>query len=178
MPAASFTGILDCGFYAFYFADAQHSLIVDIDLMIPFKIISDTTIAHLRILCMYLFNLICNPLVLCFVSRYVSVKPFVVYCPIDLAQLAKRCYWITVILVLFFDCLIDFFVSDQAQPLLLSISSSFFKKDASISARCFSARKILFSARSFSTSDISSCGFVFPRLSRRASTPPASYFTV
>ena len=67
--------------------------------------------------------------------------------------------------VFLFDRLIDLSVPDQAQPRLLSSSSSFFRKDASISACSFSARRILFSARSFSSSDISSNGFDLPRLS-------------
>ena len=57
-------------------------------------------------------------------------------------------------------------------------AASFFRKSASICAFSFSARKIRFSARSFSSSDISASGFRFPRLSRRASTPCFSYFIV
>ena len=50
--------------------------------------------------------------------------------------------------------------------------------DASISARSFSAFKILTSARNFSNSLISSGRFRLPRLSLKASTPPASYLTI
>ena len=64
-----------------------------------------------------------------------------------------------------FDYLINVFVPLPAQPRLLSISASFFRKFISISACSFSTRNILFSARSFSSSVISSSGFRFPRLS-------------
>ena len=50
--------------------------------------------------------------------------------------------------------------------------------DASISACSFSAFKILTSARNFSNSLISSGHFRLPRLSLKASTPPASYLTI
>ena len=39
--------------------------------------------------------------------------------------------------VFLFDCLIYVFMAYQAQPRLLSISASFFKKEASISAALF-----------------------------------------
>ena len=97
---------------------------------------------------------------------------------LETIEFAKNSDRVTMLFVLFLDRLIDLSMPDQAQPRLLSISSSFFKKDTSISACSFSARRILFSARSLSSSDISSIGFVRPRLSLRASTPPASYFRV
>ena len=86
--------------------------------------------------------------------------------------------WIVIFFVFLLDCPIDMFLAYQAQPPLLSISSNFFKKDISISARLFSARRSLTSARSFSTSVISSGDFLFPRLSCSPSTPFSSYLIV
>lgn len=146
--------------------------------MITFKVITYSTIAFIRAFLMNLFNFFCDSFVFFLTRRNTSVEPLVVSSTTYVPQPAKRLDWITVRFMLFFDCLIDVFVPDQTQPRLLSISLSFFKKDASISARSFSARRILFSARSFSNSDISSTDFVRPRLSLRASTPPASYLTV
>ena len=146
--------------------------------MITLKVITYSTIAFIRAFLMNLFNFFCDSFVFFLTRRNTSVEPLVVSSTTYVPQPAKRLDWITVRFMLFFDCLIDVFVPDQTQPRLLSISLSFFKKDASISARSFSARRILFSARSFSNSDISSTDFVRPRLSLRASTPPASYLTV
>ena len=146
--------------------------------MITFKVITYSTIAFIRAFLMNLFNFFCDSSVFFLTRRNTSVEPLVVSSTTYVPQPAKRLDWITMCFMLFFDRLIDVFMSDQTQPRLLSISLSFFKKDASISARSFSARRILFSARSFSNSDISSTDFVRPRLSLRASTPPASYLTV
>ena len=146
--------------------------------MITLKVITYSTIAFIRAFLMNLFNFFCDSSVFFLTRRNTSVEPLVVSSTTYVPQPAKRLDWITMCFMLFFDRLIDVFMSDQTQPRLLSISLSFFKKDASISARSFSERKILFSARSFSNSDISSTDFVRPRLSLRASTPPASYLTV
>ena len=160
--------------------------------MITLKVITYSTIAFIRAFFMNLFNFFCDSSVFFLTRRNTSVEPFVVSSTTYVPKPAKRLDWITMRFMLFFDRLIDVsmrfmlffdrlidvFVPDQTQPRLLSISLSFFKKDASISARSFSARRILFSARSFSNSDISSTDFVRPRLSLRASTPPASYLTV
>ena len=146
--------------------------------MITLKVITYSTIAFIRAFFMNLFNFFCDSSVFFLTRRNTSVEPFVVSSTTYVPKPAKRLDWITMRFMLFFDRLIDVFVPDQTQPRLLSISLSFFKKDASISARSFSARRILFSARSFSISDISSTDFVRPRLSLRASTPPASYLTV
>ncbi len=146
--------------------------------MITLKVITYSTIAFIRAFLMNLFNFFCDSSVFFLTRRNTSVEPLVVSSTTYVPQPAKRLDWITMCFMLFFDRLIDVFMSDQTQPRLLSISLSFFKKDASISARSFSARRILFSARSFSNSDISSTDFVRPRLSLRASTPPASYLTV
>ena len=146
--------------------------------MVTFQIISYSAVTFFRILPMDLFYFIGDSVVFCFLNRGISAQPFIVCCPAYMPELTKSTDRITMLFVFFFDRLVDLSMPDQAQPRLLSISSSFFKKDTSISARSFSARRILFSARSFSSSDISSNGFVRPRLSLRASIPSASYLTV
>ena len=127
---------------------------------------------------MNLFYLISNKSILLFTFRNFSMQPFIVSGSGNSAKFTKCSDWIIMFFVFFFDCLIYMFMTNQAYPRLLSISSSFFKKDASISARAFSAFKILTSARSFSNSLISSGCFRLPRLSLKASTPPASYLTI
>ena len=127
---------------------------------------------------MNLFDFISNSVVFCFIIGKTPMQPFIVCSPTYMSELAKRTDRITMLFMLLFDRLVDLFVPDQAQPRLLSISSSFFKKEASISACFFSAHKILFSARSLSSSDISSNGFFRPRLSTSASIPPVSYLMV
>ena len=140
--------------------------------MITFQIIPYSAVTFIRVLHMDLRDRICNPLVLYLIGRGIPVEPFIVCSPAHLSQPAKGIDRISVLFIFFFDRLIDLLMPDQTQPRLLSISSSFFKKDASISARSFSARRIRFSARSFSSSDISASGFERPRLSFSASTPP------
>ena len=146
--------------------------------MISFQIITDPAVTLVRTLHMDLLNRISNPFVFHLISRNISTQPFIVCGTTYIPKLTKWANRIAMFFVFFFDSLIDLCILYQAQPRLLSISSSFFRKDASISARSFSARRILFSARSLSNSDISSKGLVRPRLSRRASIPPVSYFTV
>ena len=146
--------------------------------MIPLQIVADPPVALVGALHVDLLYLIGNPPVIRFAGRDFPAQPLVVCRAAHMSQFTKRINRISVSFVFFFDRLIDLPMPDQAQPRLLSISSSFFKNDASISARSFSARSILFSARSLSNSDISSNGFERPRLSCNASTPPASYLTV
>ena len=164
-PSTSVVGILDRGLYPFLPADPQYAFVVCFDAVIRLQIIIYSTITFIGTFRVDFLDHIGNPIVLCFIGRNTSVEPFVVCGPVHMAQLAKRSDRISLFFVFFLDRLIDLLMPDQAQPRLLSISSSFFKKDASISARFFSARRILFSARSFSSSDISSTFFDFPRRS-------------
>ena len=157
-PGTSVVGILDRGFYPFLPADPQYAFVVYLDAVIRLQIILYSTIA-------FIGTFQVDLLVLCFIGRNTSVEPFVVCCTAYMPKLAKRSDRISMLFMFFLNRLIDLLMSDQAQPRLLSISSSFFRKDASISARSFSARRILFSARSFSSSDISSTGFDLPRRS-------------
>lgn len=142
------------------------------------KFIIQSSIPHIRMFLMDCFqlagNLFVQPVICCFYT----IQPFVISRSCNIAKLTQGSDRVMVFFMFRFDCLINVFLSFLAQPRLLSISASFFKKSASICACSFSARKIRFSARSFSSSDISASGFRFPRLSRRASTPCFSYFIV
>ena len=120
----------------------------------------------------------CNSSVFQFIFRYFTVQPLIVGSSGHPAQLTKCLYRIIVVLMLFFDCLIYRFMTNQAQPRLLSISSNFFRNDNSISARCRLAFSSFNSARSFSISVRESSGFLLPRLSCNAVTPPVSYLIV
>ena len=165
LPGAPVVTILNRGFDPFLPADPKHPFVISLDPMVTLQIIPYPSITLIRTFPVDLLNLISNPFVFCFICRNASMEPFIVCSTAYMPQPAKRSDRITMVFLLFFDCLIDLSVPDQAQPRLLSISSSFFKKDASISARSFSARRILFSVRSFSSSDISSTGFDLPRRS-------------
>ena len=165
LAGTSVVGILDRGFYPFLPADPQYAFVVYLDAVILLQIILYSAITFIGTFRVDLLNFSGDPFVLCVIGRYTSMEPFVVCCMAYMAQLAKRSDRISMLFMFFLDRLIDLFMPDQAQPRLLSISLSFFKKDASISARFFSARRILFSARSFSSSDISSTGFDLPRRS-------------
>ena len=165
LSGAPVTGILDRGLDSFFAADPEHTFIVYLDSVVALQIIPYSAVTHIGTGHVDFFNLFSDPLIFDFISRDASVKPFVVGCTAYMPQLAKRPDRITMFFVFLFDRLIDLSVPDQAQPRLLSSSSSFFRKDASISACSFSARRILFSARSCSSSDISSNGFDLPRLS-------------
>ena len=178
LPGTPFIIVFDRRFDAFFSADSKHSFVIRFDSMVTFQIIPYSSITLVRAFHVDFFNFISYPFVFYFISRNAPVEPFIVSRTAYMTHLAKCYDGISMLFMLFFDCLIALSVPDQAQPRLLSISSSFFKKDASISARSFSARRILFSARSLSNSDISSNGFARPRLSLSASTPPASYLTV
>ena len=165
LPGTSVVGILDRRFDPFLPADPQYAFVVYLDAVILLQINLYSTITLIGTFRVDLLDHIGDPFVLCFIGRNTSAEPFVVCGPVHMAQLAKRSDRISMLFMFFLNRLIDLLMSDQAQPRLLSISSSFFRKDASISARSFSARRILFSARSFSSSDISSTGFDLPRRS-------------
>lgn len=91
---------------------------------------------QIRRFVMDFFYQCCNSPVFQFVFRYFPIQPFIVGCSGHPAQLTKCLYRIIMFLVFFSDCLIYRFMTNQAQPRLLSISSNFFKNDNSISARC------------------------------------------
>ena len=170
--------IFNRGFDAFFSSDPQYPFVIYFDIVIPVQIITYSPVSLIRTLPMDFFYLLGNLFVFFLISWNTPMQPFIVCSPAHLSQPAKGNDRISVLFMFFFDRLIDLLMPDQTQPRLLSISSSFFKKDASISARSFSALRIRFSARSFSSSDISSSGFERPRLSFSASTPPVSYLTV
>ena len=120
----------------------------------------------------------CNFSVFQLTFRYFTIQPFVICGSGYSAQFTKRLYRIIVFLVFFLDCLIYRLITNQAQPRLLSSSSNFFRNDNSISACCNLAFCSFNSARSFSTSVRVSSGFLLPRLSCNAVTPPVSYLMV
>lgn len=146
--------------------------------MVTFQIISYSAISFVWRVCMYLFDFIRNALVLNLISRNPSVKPFVISRSDYVSKFTKRADWITIGFIFLFDCLINLSVPKQTQPRLLSISLSFFRNNASISAFSHLAFSNFNSARSFSISVRECSGFRLPRLSCNASIPFCSYFTV
>lgn len=131
--------------------------------MVMVESVPDSSISFIWRFCMALFYLVSNPSVIFFIFRNFSMQPLIISCPGNFSEFAKGLNRIMIVFMFFFDCLIYIPIMDQAQPRLLSISSSFFRKEVSISAYAFSALKILTSARSFSNSVISSGDFRLPR---------------
>ena len=89
MPGASIVGVLDRRLDSFLPADSQYTLVVYLDPMITLQIIPDSSVAFIRSLRVDLFNLICNPLVFCFISGNAPVKPFVVSGTAYMPQIAQ-----------------------------------------------------------------------------------------
>ena len=89
MPGASIVGVLDRGLDSFLPADSQYTLVVYLDPMITLQIIPDSSVAFIRSLRVDFFNLICNPLVFCFISGNAPVKPFVVSGTAYMPQIAQ-----------------------------------------------------------------------------------------
>lgn len=159
-------------------ADPQDSFIIGLYAMITFQFIPDPPVSLVRGIFVDLFYFICYPMVFQLAFRCLPMQPFIIRRMRNISKLAQAPDGIAMIFVFLFYRLVYSFMPDQAQPRLLSISSSFFKKDISISARFFSACSSFTSARSLSSSLISSGAFLFPLRSFRASTPPDSYFMV
>ena len=146
--------------------------------MISVKIISDSTISFIRTFVMDFFYHLGDSFIFGFIERDLPVQPFVIRSSAYFSKLAKCNNWITMLRMFFFNGLINMFISQQAQPRLLSISSSFFKKDASISACIRFALSNFNSAFSFSTSERVSSGLRLPRLSCSPTIPLSSYLIV
>ena len=89
MPGASIVGVLDRRLDSFLPADSQYTLVVYLDPMITLQVIPDSSVAFIRSLRVDLFNLICNPLVFCFISGNAPVKPFVVSGTAYMPQIAQ-----------------------------------------------------------------------------------------
>lgn len=165
MTRASIVCVFYSGFYAQLTAEAKHPFVICLYAMVPFQFVPDPSVSFIRGSAVDFFNLLCNLPVFYLMCRYFPAYPFVIRSTRYAAESTKQPDRISMCLMFFFYCLIYGFMPYQAQPRLLSASSNFFKKDASISARSFSALSSLFSARSRSSSDISLSVFRLPRLS-------------
>lgn len=177
LSCTSMVRILNSRLDSFLTENLEYPFVIYFDVIRTFQFISYPAVSLVRTFGMYFFYGICNSQVFYFVLRYTSVPPFIEWSSAYLTKFSENRYWITISFMFFFDYLIDP-VSGQAQPRLLSISLSFFKKDISISTYSFSARSSLFSALNRSSSVISTVGFVRPRRSCNASMPFVSYLMV
>ena len=178
LTCAPIVSILNCRSDIFLSTNTKNPFVIYFYSMITFQIISYSAVSFIRRVCMYCFDFICNTSVLRFTGRNLSMKPFVISCSAYISKFTKCADRITVNFVFFFDRLINLSMSKQAQPRLLSISSSFFRNDASISAFSRLAFSNFNSARSLSSSVKESSDFRLPRLSCNASIPCFSYLTV
>lgn len=96
--------------------------------MISIKIISDSTISFIRTFIMDFFYHLGDSFIFGFIGWDFSVQPFVICSSAYFSKPAKRSNWIIMLCMFFFNSLINMFISQQAQPRLLSISSSFLRK--------------------------------------------------
>lgn len=127
--------VLDRGTNASDPADAQHSLVVDMYAAVMAQIVVEPSIPLVRTFSMELFQLLCKPLILRCPPAQLAGSPLVVSRTRGVEQRAGRLDGISRFFVRFPDCSIDSALSYFRKASLLSISSNFFSRSRSISAR-------------------------------------------
>jgi hypothetical protein len=71
-------GIFDRGFDSSYAADAKDTFIVDLDIMISLKIISDPAISFVRVFSVDFLDFLCDPFIFTDPFAEIPLEPFVV----------------------------------------------------------------------------------------------------
>ena len=140
-------------------ADSQCSFIIGLYVMITFQIIPDPPGFLDRGIFVDLFYFICYPLVFQLTFRCLStMKSFIIHHMGNSPKLTQVPDGIAEIFVFLFDRPVYGFMSDQVQPCILSISSSFFRRispflpvavlpwHAAFRVRSFPLRMFFFSA--------------------------------
>ena len=115
--------------------DTKHSLVVDIDAVVMSQIVIEPSIPLVRTFLVDLFNLICKAFIFYSPAALLSAGPFVVGRACYMKQLTSQLNGIPLFLVRIPDCGIDVALSYFRKASLLSVSSNFFSRSRSISAR-------------------------------------------
>ncbi len=110
--SAFFVYILDSGFDSKLSTNSQNSLVIHVNIMIPLKGISDSTVSLVRTFHMNLFYGFCNHSVFRLGLRQFMMQPFVIGGTADTADFAKYRDWIIMFFMFFLDCLIYVFVAN------------------------------------------------------------------
>ena len=116
-------------------ADAEHSLVIDVDTMVMAQVVIEPPVALIWAFLVDLFNLVRKAFVLRSSPAQFSGCPFVVGRTGHMEQFAGKFNRITLFSVCFPDGSIDMALSYFRKASLLSISSNFFSRSRSISAR-------------------------------------------
>lgn len=135
LPGASAVVVFHGGAYVSGSADAEHPLVIDVDTMVMAQIVIEPPVALIWAFLVDLFNLVRKAFVLRSSPAQFSGCPFVVGRTGHMEQFAGKFNRITLFSVCFPDGSIDMALSYFRKASLLSISSNFFSRSRSISAR-------------------------------------------
>lgn len=128
-------GVLDGGFDVPDPTDTQHTLIVDMDAIVVAQIIIEPSVAFIRAFAMDFFHDACQALVLHSPSAQFSRSPLMVSGASYMEQGTGGLNGIILFLVAFLDGPVNPALPYFCEASLLSISSNFFSRSRSISAR-------------------------------------------
>lgn len=135
LPGAATVAVLDRGADIPGPADTKHSLVVDMDTVVMTQIVIKPPIALVRTFCVDLLNLVRKSFIFGSSLAQLPGIPFVVSRASYMEQFAGHFNGIALFRVCFPDGSIDMALSYFRKASLLSISSNFFSRSRSISAR-------------------------------------------
>ena len=135
LPGAAKVVVLDRGADIHGPADTKHSLVVDMDTVVMTQIVIKPPVALVRTFCVDLLNLVCKAFIFGSSLAQLPGSPFMVSRACHMKQLTGQLNGIPLFLVRLLDCSIDMALSYFRKASLLSISSNFFSRSRSISAK-------------------------------------------
>ncbi len=135
LSGAATIAVLDCRTDISDPADAEHPLVIDMDAVVMAQIVIEPPVALVRAFGVELFEFFRKPFILCGPLAQLAGSPFVVSRVRHVEQLTGQFNWILLFLACFPDRGIDMALSYFRKASLLSISSNFFSRSRSISAR-------------------------------------------
>ena len=135
VSGAAAASVLDRGADVFDPADAEHPLVVDMDAAVMAQVIVEPPVTLIRTFLVDLLKRVRKAFVLCSPLTQFTGSPFVVSRARCVEQFTGQFNGIARFLVCFPDCCIGAALSHFRKASLLSISSNFFSRSRSISAR-------------------------------------------
>lgn len=142
---AAVAAVLDRGLDVPDTADSQHALVIDTDAVVVLQVIVDTSIALVRASAVDLFDHFSDAFIFDSPLAQLARCPLVVCGMGHMEQVAHRLHWILLFCVLFADGRVEMGLSYLRKASLLSISSNFFSRSFSISAKYSSCLSCSFS---------------------------------